>query len=322
MRSFLKTVQVIDYTRAPSTEAAGDVLTLADAEDLPGHGDAVRVRLRPMNAADGTLPGAPRARRGASRTAPRSSTCRCCSTSTRTRTRPSPEVASRDGGRRGSKRRASLNRYPDREATRLRAALAAYLGHGLSADRVWAANGSNEVMLQVLQAFGGPGPVAPVVRADVLDVPGVRPRHLHPLGGGRSRRGLRHRPGRRGARDRGRAAGRGGDRVAEQPDRYGGGARHDQAGLRRGTGCGVVDEAYAEFRRAGTPSALVLLDDYAHLAVTRTMSKAFAFAGGRLGYVASRRGFVDALRVVRLPYHLSSVTQAVALAALAHARQN
>jgi histidinol-phosphate aminotransferase len=81
----------------------------------------------------------------------------------------------------------------------------------------------------------------------------------------------------------------------------------------------VVDEAYAEFRRAGSASALTLLDDFPTLAVTRTMSKAFALAGGRLGYLAASRAFVDALRVVRLPYHLSSITQAVAIVAVAHA---
>jgi histidinol-phosphate aminotransferase len=81
----------------------------------------------------------------------------------------------------------------------------------------------------------------------------------------------------------------------------------------------VVDEAYAEFRRAGTPSALSLLADHPRVAVVRTMSKAFAFAGARLGYVAAAAEIVEALRVVRLPYHLSAVTQAVARVALAHA---
>ena len=81
----------------------------------------------------------------------------------------------------------------------------------------------------------------------------------------------------------------------------------------------VVDEAYAEFARPGTPSALGLLEGRPRLVVTRTMSKAFAFAGGRLGYLAADPAFVDALRLVRLPYHLSSPTQAVALAALHHA---
>ena len=81
----------------------------------------------------------------------------------------------------------------------------------------------------------------------------------------------------------------------------------------------VVDEAYGEFRRAGTPSALELLPRHRNLVVTRTMSKAFALAGARLGYLAADPAICDAIRVVRLPYHLSAVTQATALAALRHA---
>jgi histidinol-phosphate aminotransferase len=83
----------------------------------------------------------------------------------------------------------------------------------------------------------------------------------------------------------------------------------------------VVDEAYAEFRRAGTPSAISLLPDHPRVAVVRTMSKAFAFAGARLGYVAAAAEIIEALQVVRLPYHLSAVTQAVARVALAHAAE-
>jgi histidinol-phosphate aminotransferase len=81
----------------------------------------------------------------------------------------------------------------------------------------------------------------------------------------------------------------------------------------------VVDEAYAEFRRHGVPSALTLLPSYPRLAVTRTMSKAFALAGARVGYLAADAALVDVLRIVRLPYHLSAVTQATAVAALGHA---
>ena len=79
----------------------------------------------------------------------------------------------------------------------------------------------------------------------------------------------------------------------------------------------VVDEAYAEFAREGTLSALSLLPRYPGLVVTRTMSKAFAMAGARIGYLAAAPELVEKLLVVRLPYHLSSVTQAVARAALA-----
>ena len=81
----------------------------------------------------------------------------------------------------------------------------------------------------------------------------------------------------------------------------------------------VIDEAYGEFRRAGTPSALEVLPQTPNLIVSRTMSKAFALAGARLGYLAASTEICDALRVVRLPYHLSAVTQAVARVALRHA---
>ncbi len=212
----------------------------------------------------------------------------------------------------------SLNRYPDREAWVLREALAAYLGHGLEAARVWAANGSNEVMLQVLQAFGGPGRTA----LSFAPTYSMYPEY---------------------ARDTSTrwVAGRRSDDfgidlehalaliAAEQPDVVLLASPNNPTGTAlsldtiktvcaAAPGVVVVDEAYAEFRRAGTPSALTLLDDFPALAVTRTMSKAFALAGGRVGYVAASAAFVDALRVVRLPYHLSAVTQAVARVALAH----
>jgi histidinol-phosphate aminotransferase len=83
----------------------------------------------------------------------------------------------------------------------------------------------------------------------------------------------------------------------------------------------VVDEAYAEFAREGTRSALSLLRRYPGLVVTRTMSKAFAMAGARIGYLAAAPEVVEKLLIVRLPYHLSAVTQAVARAALALAAE-
>jgi len=83
----------------------------------------------------------------------------------------------------------------------------------------------------------------------------------------------------------------------------------------------VIDEAYGEFRRTGTPSALELLPGTPNLVVSRTMSKAFALAGARLGYLAASKAITDALRVVRLPYHLSAVTQAVARVALRHSEE-
>ena len=221
---------------------------------------------------------------------------------------------------------AGLNRYPDREFTALREALAAYLsrtGTPVQAEQVWAGNGSNEVLLHLLQAFGGPERKAL----------GFTPAYsMHPIIA--TTTGTTWVDGMRG--------GRGGgafdldpasamDQVRRHrpdvvflcsPNNPTGTALslevveavHDAAD----SALVVVDEAYAEFARPGTPSALTLLAGRPRLVVTRTMSKAFALAGGRLGYLAAEPALVDALRLVRMPYHLSTQTQAVALAALAH----
>ena len=213
----------------------------------------------------------------------------------------------------------SMNRYPERDALALRADLARYLGHDLTAEQVWAANGSNEVMLHVLQAFAGPG------RAVLSFAPTYS---MYPEYARDTHSTWRTAPRRDDFTldvDAARAA------VAEhQPAVVLLASPNNPTGtaIDLGTvaaiadvapGVVVVDEAYFEFARDGTPSALELLPAYRRLAVTRTMSKAFAFAGGRLGYLAAAPEFVDALRIVRLPYHLSSVTQAVARVALAHA---
>ncbi|HOB80006.1 MAG TPA: histidinol-phosphate transaminase [Ornithinibacter sp.] len=222
---------------------------------------------------------------------------------------------------------SGLNRYPDREFTALREALAAYLsrsGTVIGADQVWAGNGSNEVLLHLLQAFGGPGRTAL----------GFTPAYsMHPIitttTGTTWVDGLRGVAG-GGAFDLDAAS------AVEQVRAH----RPDVVFLcspNNPTGTAlsldtvvavhdaapdaliVVDEAYAEFARPGTPSALTLLEGRPRLVVTRTMSKAFALAGGRLGYLAADPSLVDALRLVRMPYHLATQTQAVALAALEHA---
>jgi histidinol-phosphate aminotransferase len=82
----------------------------------------------------------------------------------------------------------------------------------------------------------------------------------------------------------------------------------------------LVDEAYSEFS-LNENSALSLLEGRPRLVVSRTMSKAFAFAGARLGYLAADEAICDAMRLVRLPYHLSALTQAAAEAALTHSKQ-
>ena len=216
---------------------------------------------------------------------------------------------------------AGLNRYPDREFTELRKALAEYLGHGLDEANVWAANGSNEVLQQILQAFGGPGRTA-------LGFPPTY--SMYPLLASGT--------------DTGYIKG-------QREDGYGLSAESAARQVRElkpnivflcspnnptGTGLGldvveavyeagaesqaivIVDEAYHEFAHDGTPSALTLLPGRERLIVSRTMSKAFALAGARLGYMAAAPEVTDALRLVRLPYHLSAITQATALAALQH----
>ena len=213
----------------------------------------------------------------------------------------------------------TINRYPDREFTELRTALAAYLGHGLTARQIWAANGSNEIIQQLLQAFGGPG-------RSVLGFPPTY--SMHPIiATGTGTWWVTS------ARDEGYTLTPSTvvDAIArEEPDLVFLCAPNNptgtpvpldtiEAAYDATGGILFVDEAYAEFMPAGTPSALTLLPGRERLVVSRTMSKAFAFAGARVGYLAADPAIADALRLVRLPYHLSALTQAAAVAALAHA---
>ena len=224
-----------------------------------------------------------------------------------------------------------LNRYPDREFRTLRQALATYLEResgvtGLDADHVWAANGSNEVMLHLLQAFGGPGRTALSFAPTYSMYPEyARDTHTAWVAGRREEDfTLDVDAAIALVREVGPSV-----VLLPSPNNPTGTAlpletvqRLLEAARTSGPDGAatvvVIDEAYAEFRREGVPSALTLLADHPHLAVSRTLSKAFGMAGARVGYLAAAPALVDALRVVRLPYHLSAVTQAVALAALAH----
>jgi histidinol-phosphate aminotransferase len=215
-----------------------------------------------------------------------------------------------------------LHRYPDRDAVALREDLAAYLsaqtGTPLTVENLWAANGSNEILQQLLQAFGGPG------RSAIGFVPSYS---MHPIIAD-------------GTRTEWLEAARADDfaldvdaavaAVAErQPDVVFVTSPNNPSGqsiplpdLRRlldvTPGILIVDEAYGEF--SSQPSAVSLVEEYpTRLVVSRTMSKAFAFAGGRLGYLIATPALIEAMLLVRLPYHLSSVTQAAARAALRHA---
>jgi len=213
----------------------------------------------------------------------------------------------------------TLNRYPDRDAIALRSDLAAYLGPDLSADEVWAANGSNEIMLQLLSAFGGPGRTALSFAPTYSMYPEyARDTHTDWLLGQR-REDFTVDPEHAVA-----LIGEHAPSVVflASPNNPTGTALPldvIEAICAAAPGIVVVDEAYAEFRRSGVPSALTLLPRHPRLVVTRTMSKAFALAGGRLGYLAAAPAVVDAVRIVRLPYHLSTMSQVVARVALAHA---
>jgi len=215
-----------------------------------------------------------------------------------------------------------LHRYPDRDAVALRRDLAGYLtaqtGTQLGVENLWAANGSNEILQQLLQAFGGPG------RSAIGFVPSYS---MHPIIAD-------------GTRTEWLEAARADDFSLDvdvavaaitdrRPDVVFIASPNNPSGqsvslpdLRRlldvVPGILIVDEAYGEF--SSQPSAVALVREYpAKLVVTRTMSKAFAFAGGRLGYLVATPAMIDAMLLVRLPYHLSSLTQAAARAALRHA---
>ena len=212
---------------------------------------------------------------------------------------------------------AGLNRYPDREAVALREDLARYLGHGVTADQVWAANGSNEILQQLLQAFGGPGRRALgfeptysmhsiISQGTGTEYVAVRRAEDFSISPEAAVRAVReHRPDVVFLCSPNNPTG-----TALEPAVVE--AVHDAT-----HGMVVVDEAYAEFSHR--PSLLPLLAGRPRLVISRTMSKAFAMAGARVGYLAADPAVVDALRLVRLPYHLSAITQAVARTALAHA---
>jgi histidinol-phosphate aminotransferase len=209
-----------------------------------------------------------------------------------------------------------VNRYPDREFTTLREGFAGYLGHDLDASQIWAGNGSNEVLQHVLQAFAGPG----------RTVFGFAPTYsMYPLlaqGTGATWIAGERQPDYTITAEDAAA-----QVAAADPDVVllctpnnptGTPLALDviEAVYDASRGVVVVDEAYQEFAPRDAPSALTLLEGRPRLAVSRTMSKAFAFAGARVGYLAADPAFIDALRLVRLPYHLSALTQAAAVAAL------
>jgi histidinol-phosphate aminotransferase len=211
-------------------------------------------------------------------------------------------------------RELDLHRYPDREAVALRSALARLAGHPV--DGVWAANGSNEIIQQLLQAYGGPG------RSCLVVEPTYAMHSLIARATGTTVITAVH------PRDQALGAGRAARLVAEagadvtfwcSPNNPTGEATSPEvleAVCQAAPGLVVLDEAYGEF---GSSDAAGLLGRHPNLAVTRTFSKAFRLAGLRLGYLLTDPAIVDGIRLVRLPYHLSALSQAVAVRALAHA---
>ena len=212
----------------------------------------------------------------------------------------------------------NINRYPDREFTSLREKLAKYLGFGLQPEQLWAANGSNEVIQQIFQAFGGPDRKAlgfkPTYSMYSLIALGADTDYIE------VERAERYELTPELVRE---------SINAHQPDIVMLCSPNNPTGTPLSLSCieaaydategiVVVDEAYAEFSHGQEESAISLLPGRPRLLVSRTMSKAFAFAGARLGYLAADPAVVDALRLVRLPYHLSAFTQAAAEAALDH----
>lgn len=213
----------------------------------------------------------------------------------------------------------TLNRYPDREFSELRTELAKFLGGSLSANQVWAANGSNEILQQFFTAFGGPERKAISFGPTYSMYPNIARSTLTNYS----------------EIDREAGFDLSAEYLVDQikmakpdivilctPNNPTGNSislEAISAAYDAFEGMLVIDEAYQEF--SSGPSAITLLPGRQRLVVSRTMSKAFAFAGARLGYLASDESVVDAMRIVRLPYHLSALTQAAALAAVEHANE-
>lgn len=241
---------------------------------------------------------------------------------------PLPEPLVRRIAERVTEAARELNRYPDRDAVELRTELARYLtrtgDHEITKDQVWAANGSNEVIQQLLQTFGGPG------RSAIGFEPSYSMHGLISRGTGTEWiSGPRHDDFTIDvAAAKAAIAERRPDVVFVcSPNNPTGTAveadtvlaLYEAAQAAKADSAGalvVIDEAYGEFSHR--PSLLPLIEGRPNLVVSRTMSKAFGAAGLRLGYLAADAAVVDAVQLVRLPYHLSSVTQATALAALEH----
>jgi histidinol dehydrogenase len=347
--TFLRGIHVVTCTKDALAEVAPHIDALGGAEDLAAHVNAVRVRVpaspgrsepaeHPQRLATETSMGATQASQTDTAASDKAAgppplradlagrspygapqvNARARLNTNENPYPPSPELVADIAGA-VMTAAAGLNRYPDRDAMALRGDLANYLGHGLKPEQVWAANGSNEVIQQLLQAYGGPGRSAL----------GFEPSYsMHPIIAKTTCTGW---VSAARSEDFSVDAERALAALAEfKPDLIFLTSPNNPTGTamplsviervcEHATGMVVVDEAYREFAKDKAGTALGLLPRYPRLVVVRTMSKAFALAGARVGYLAADRRVVDGLQVVRLPYHLSAMTQATARAALAHA---
>ncbi len=217
-----------------------------------------------------------------------------------------------------------LNRYPDRDAIHLREALAEFISAestvAVTSANVWPANGSNEVMLQLLQLFGGPGRkvvtftptysmYADYCRDTFTEFFTVARNEDFSVDREMIDQALRENPD---------------IMILTSPNNPTGTFLPIEVVdyvCENFSGIVIIDEAYAEFRSPGTPSAVSRIAVHPRLVVTRTMSKAFSCAGLRLGYAVAGKDVIDAIQLVRLPYHLSAVTQAVACAAVSFSEE-
>jgi len=211
-----------------------------------------------------------------------------------------------------------LNRYPDRDAVQLREMLADYInkscGTNFNMENIWAANGSNEILQSIALAFNGSAmgfepsySMHPLISKSVgknwISVPRAADFSFNSDLAVQAIK--QHRPGLVFLTTPNNPTG---DSISFEDI-----AVVTKTALQTHSVV-VVDEAYAEF--SDFPSAVGLIPENPNLIVSRTMSKAFAFAGARLGYMIASKTLVEAMLLVRLPYHLSDLTQAAARAAI------
>lgn len=336
---YLRSVQVVNFDDAALSRLGEPVKTLATAEGLPAHAESVQLRFEKEGKVNGVKPRLPN-RGDLADVRPYGAPQLDVPVRLNVNENPYPPSTEVINSVTEAVREAlaELNRYADRDATKLREKLGEYLrvesGVEVDVSQVWAANGSNEVMLQLLEAFGGPGRVAlagsptysmyeeyardtstkwvllPPAEGNSpfpeVDIEGLK------LGMQKHRPSVVFLPNPNNPT---------GQMLSEaQIESILETALETGPILEGLPTCSLVvlDEAYAEFRGEHVPSALRLLEKYPNLLVTRTMSKAFAAAGLRLGYLVSSPEIVHEINKVRLPYHLSLLTQAAARAVLSH----